>query len=150
MLAVGKVGIEAELADPRQELLEEDLDLDPGQRRANAFVRAVAEGVVIARKDAAVEIDFERIGVFALVDPRQVVRDHDHLVTLELDAPVLEVARDQPAGVGQAEAAEKFLGRLGDDPRIVAQALLLGCVGISVYAMIRLVLRIRRLRRPAP
>lgn len=37
---------------------------------------------------------------------------------------------------------------IADEP--AGLALLLACIGITVYAMIRLVLRIRRLRRPAP
>src|SRR3546814_5430748 len=105
MLDILAFRIEAELGDAGHEFLEENVDLRTREMGADTFVRAIAKGVV--RRGVAVEIDLHRPVVHAIVDPRQIVGDHDHLVLLEQHTLIFEVARQDAPGVRQAETAEK-------------------------------------------
>src|SRR4051794_15865919 len=83
--------------DPRQaaqELAEERVELEAGEVRAEALVRAMAEGEVAVR--LAGDVEAERIGELALVVVRGHVVDDDLVPGGDPPAAYLDVARRGP------------------------------------------------------
>ena len=62
------LGIKPELGHPPNKLLKEHLNFGPCERGANAFVGAIAKGVVVKRAGATVKIDFHGVFVESVVN----------------------------------------------------------------------------------
>src|SRR6185312_3730502 len=111
-----RLAVEAQLPQ-LQELAEERLHLQPGERRAEAEVRALPERDVVV--GAAGDVEAERVGEAALVDVGRHVVD-DHLVARPDRLP----AQLQIAGGGAAERqhgrvqAQHLLDRRGQQRRV--------------------------------
>ena len=107
--------------EPRQQAREGDLRLQPGQRRAQAVMDAVAERQV--PRGLPAEVQPVRVGVPARVTVRRAQRD-DHRIAAADGRPAdLDRLGGEPVGrvVDRVHVPEQFLHRAGEQRRVGLQ-----------------------------
>src|SRR5580692_10252005 len=72
--ALGLVVVDLPLREPRQDLVQSDASLEPGERGAEAEMDPVAEGLMTA--DVAVDVEAVAVGKVALVPVGRPVQHH--------------------------------------------------------------------------
>ncbi len=101
--------LDPEFRNPLQPFGQEHAQLDARQKLPDALVRAGAEHQ--AAFMGAVEIHFQRVRIFAVIDARHRCWGEDFVALFHLHALEDQIMRDLARDIGDLVAADQFLDR---------------------------------------